>query len=157
MRSESGRTGQSDLAHTNLQASAYVPLGNKLTWAVHLRANDAHVLKRQEAFDTPEEVAGELNVNCDEVVDVEGRADCEALARDLAEFIAASNRSGTTAPLGGSTSLRAYREARFRAAHTRLFATEFRLAPTPAFEIAVFWERGQAADRTEELSSPGSF
>ena len=91
-------------------------------------------------------------MNCDEVVDVEGRADCEALARDLAEFIAASNRSGTTAPLGGSTSLRAYREARFRAAHTRLFATEFRLAPTPAFEIAVFWERGQAADRTEELS-----
>ncbi len=118
---------------------------------MHGRVNDAHLLRRAEAYDTPEEVAAELDVDCGLVEQAERRAACQALAADLAAYIAASNRFGTVTPLGGSTSLRAYREARFRAAHTRLLSTELRVRVSRNLETAVFRERGEAADERRDL------
>lgn len=143
---QAGRTGQSDVLEQSLRATAYVPLGGRVTWATHLRLHDARPLRRAEAYDSEAEVAAALDADCTAVPDAAARARCVALAAGLARYIAASNRNGTATPLGGSTSLRAYRELRFRAAHTRLAATELRVRAGETLELVAFVERGFAAD-----------
>jgi hypothetical protein len=143
---QTGRLGQSDVLDQSLRGTGYVPLGSAVTWAVHLESHDVRVLKAASNYDTAEEVAPALEAECASVADPAARARCEALATDIAAYIAESNRVGTAAPLGGSTSLRAYRESRFRAAHTRLAATELRIRHTAWLEWVLFAERGFAAD-----------
>ena len=134
-----------------MRATVFIPLRRRAAWVIHARLNDAQVLSRESAYDSEDEAADALGVECATIADGAERARCEALAGDLAAYIAAHNRYGTAQPLGGSTSLRAYREFRFRAAHTRLGATELRLRLIWHLEGVLFLERGYAADRSGDV------
>jgi hypothetical protein len=55
LNSQTGRAGQSDMLQAGLRATGLVPLGARVTLGVHFRSSDAQLLRRAEAYDTPEE------------------------------------------------------------------------------------------------------
>ena len=158
-----GRVGQSDTLTTTYRAAGFFGLGQSLTWGVFVLGSDATVTRRETKYDTEDEVREALEIDCASVADSRKRAQCEQLEDDLSAYIAANNRYGTATPLGGSTTLRAYRELRFRAAHTRLVSTELRWRISESLslgffnrdgnqlEVVPFWEIGYASDQAGQL------
>lgn len=156
-----GRSGQSDTLTATYQGTGYVPLGDRLTWVVHGMVSDASILRKQTQYDTPSQVDAALRIDCSGLANARQQADCTRLKSQLIDYITANNNVGTATPLGGSIYLRGFRELRYRAAHTRLFASELRwrlggIGSDPktggarlAFELAPFWEVGSASDAAD--------
>ncbi len=156
-----GRSGLSDSLAATYRVTGYVPVGNRVTWVLHGMASDAVILNRLSKYDSQAEVDNALKIDCSGLANPRQQSDCARLKTQLAEYITANNTVGTALPLGGSSYLRGFRELRFRAAHTRLFATELRWrlggegtdaktgAEKVTFEAAPFWEVGSASDAAD--------
>lgn len=164
-----GRTGQSDQLVLNNSLSGYVPVTNGLTIAAHLGFSDAVIIKENQKYNTTEEITAAFNIDCSDLLETK-RRDCESLRDDLIQFVLASNTQGTASPLGGSTSLRAYREGRFKAAKTRVASLELRLdlsqmvsipfldpKDRSGLELTPFYDIGFAADQQKDIYSRQRF
>ncbi len=141
-------------------ATAYVPLGRRSTWAFNSFRSDAHVLRQGET--DPALVAKEQGVDCGSIADPGERQLCQ----DFLDNTVANNTYGTARSLGGFNQLRSYPAGRFTGAHTLFFGSEVRWnltdESTPydifimkdvrtSWQIALYYEIGSVADKRSEL------
>jgi hypothetical protein len=142
-------------------ATAYVPLGRRSTWAFNYFRSDAHVDRQgvTNEFDIQEE----QGVNCkDPTLTVEQQAACN----EFIENIRDNNTYGTASSLGGLSRLRSYPSMRYKGAHTVFYGTEIRWnltdEATPfdifimrdirtSWQIAIYSEIGSVADKRDDL------
>jgi|GEM_PF-6067569 len=133
--------------------AADLPLWQGLALSMEAFRSDATVTR--QAIVDKNEILSTLDVDCDTTSSTAQKTDCETLRTQLTDYISAHNEFGTARPLGGSRYLRAYREGRFRAAHTRYSKTElswtFSLSDRLNGQLGVFRETGEAADQVEDL------
>lgn len=144
-----------DFYFTDLNVTAYLPLGRRSTWAFNYFRSDTRVLSRGQ---TDTAVLGrELGLDCAAVADEGKRAEC----RRYLDALAAENAHGTATSLGGYRRLRSYPEHRYRGAHIEFFGSEARWNLTDevkpfdiyimkdirtSVQIAFFYEAGSVAD-----------
>jgi len=156
--SQIGFTNTTELSGTDTFeafVNVYIPLGDKSTWVFHGFSSDATV--SGQAITDIETIRNILNVDCEQVTGSPDSKDkCEQLSENLAKYISAHNQYGTARPLGGNKRLRAYRESRFRSAHSRFVGTEFRFnfpnfVGEALLQLAFFAETGSMADDPETL------
>lgn len=142
-------------------ATAYVPLGRRSTWAFNYLRSDAHV--RRQGTTDPAEVARIQGLNCgDPALTPRDRKYCN----DFLNVTIANNTYGTASSLGGFSRLRSYSNMRFRGAHTIFYGSEVRWnltdESTPydifimkdvrtSWQVALFYEAGSTADTRSEL------
>ena len=133
----------------------YLPIGENHSYVLRGFGSDA-VVSSQKVTDI-NEIKQILAVDCSGIVSPEDQLKCQNLRDDIATYLAAHNEHGTAVPLGGSSMMRSYREARFRAAHSRYFGQELRLnfpfGENKRFQTALFHERGAAADDLNDISA----
>lgn len=144
-----------DFYFTDLNATAYLPLGRRSTWAFNYFRSDTFVLNRGQT--DPDALGRELGLDCAAVPDESRRAEC----RRYLDSLAAENANGTATSLGGYRRLRSYPEHRYRGAHIEFFGTEVRWNLTDevkpfdiyimrdirtAVQVAFFYEAGSVAD-----------
>lgn len=149
-----------DTVNIDVAATAYVPFGRFSTWALHYFQSDVSVINR--GLTDPARLAQETGLDCTTLTDPKERSDCQGfLDTQLAE-----NKHGTATNLGGLSRLRSYPEGRFKGAHTRFLASEFRWNLTDevrpfniylmrdirtSIQLAFFYELGTVADTVGEL------
>ncbi len=144
-----------DFYLTDLNVTAYLPLGGRSTWAFNYFRSDTHVLNRGQT--DPAELGRELGLDCAAVSDDAKRAEC----RRYLDSLAGENANGTATSLGGYRRLRSFPEHRYRGAHIEFFGTEVRWNLTDevkpfdiyimrdirtAVQLAFFYEAGSVAD-----------
>ena len=141
-------------------ATAYIPLGPRNTWAFNFLRSDAVV--RQQGVTDPAALQQNLGLNCSAIPDPQQQAFCNQV---IANMIA-QNTYGTATGLGGFNRLRGYPQGRFQGAHTLFFGTEFRWNLTDehtpfdifvmkdvrtSVQLAVFYETGVTSDVRDDL------
>ncbi len=141
-------------------ATVYVPLGRRSTWAFNAFRSDAHVQRQGETVRTT--IEQEQGVDCNSITNLADRQLCE----DFLTNTIANNTYGTARSLGGFNQLRSYPAGRFSGAHTLFFGTEVRWnltdESTPydifimkdvrtSWQIALYYEMGSVADDRDEL------
>jgi hypothetical protein len=144
-----------DFYFTDLNATAYLPVGKRSTWALNYFRSDTHVMNRGQT--DPAELGRELGLDCSAIADPAASAEC----RRYLDSIAAQNAHGTATSLGGFRRLRSYPENRYKGAHVEFLGTELRWNLTDevrpfniyimkdirtAIQIAFFYEAGSVAD-----------
>lgn len=144
-----------DFYFTDVNVTAYLPVGRRSTWAFNYFRSDTHVLNRGQT--DPGEVGRELGLDCAAIADAGKQAEC----RRFLDSRASENANGTASSLGGYRRLRSYPENRYRGAHIEFAATELRWNLTDevkpfniyimkdirtAIQIAFFYEAGSVAD-----------
>ncbi|MCG8335357.1 MAG: hypothetical protein MJE63_12605 [Proteobacteria bacterium] len=150
-------TSNTEFSSTNTAnyfINAYLPVLENHTWVFRVFGSDTAV--SDEKSTDVDEIKTKMKVDCAKVTDANERKECEDLRDSIANYLAAHNKYGTATPLGGNQMLRSYREMRFRGAHTRFLGTELRFNfPSTGifsnYQFALFYERGTAADKTEDL------
>lgn len=159
-----GRVAQSDVRTIDYSAHGALPVTESTSWFFGFSASDASVTKKETSYDTQGEVRTGFNVTCGNLTNAQERARCETLENHLVDFLSEQNKYGAASPLGGSTrGLRAYREARFKSAHSLLITNEFkwnlsRDINLPFFDgtekrltLAPFFELGYTNDLYSQL------
>jgi hypothetical protein len=149
-----------DFFYMDYNATAYVPLGRRSTWAFNYLRSDAHVLRKGET--DPAVLAQNQGLDCAAITDPQQRLQCEQVINS----IIAANTYGTATALGGLNRLRSYPEGRYQGAHAEFLGTEIRWNLTDeyrpfnigimkdvrtAFQVALFYEIGTVADQRSEL------
>lgn len=144
-----------DFYFTDFNATAYLPVGPRSTWAFNYFRSDTHVLNRGQT--DPDALGRDLGLDCAAVADEAKRAEC----RRYLDSLAAENANGTATSLGGYRRLRSYPEHRYRGAHIEFLGTELRWNLTDevkpfdiyimkdirtAVQVAFFYEAGSVAD-----------
>lgn len=144
-----------DYLLTDLNATAFVPLGRRSTWAFNYLRSDARVLRRGETDAAALE--RRQGLDCAALSDPARAREC----RDYIAVLAAQNARGTATQLGGFARLRSYPEGRFKGAHAEFLGTEVRWNLTDevtpfdiylmrdirtAVQLAFFYEIGTVAD-----------
>lgn len=142
-------------------ASAYLPLGKRSTWAFNVLRSDAVVEK--QGTTAPAALEQETGLRCSQLADPAQRGFCDEVIANMA----AENRYGTATQLGGFNRLRGYPQGRFKGAHTLFFGSEIRWnlnedeRPFDIFvmkdvrtlvQIAFFYETGVTSDNRDDLS-----
>lgn len=143
-------------------ATAYVPMGQRSTWAFNVFRSDAFVMRTGET--DAAKIDSELGLNCGTIADPIEQKKCD----QVIENIIAANTYGTVGSLGGTGRLRSYSHGRYNGAHSLFYGTEFRWniteESTPfdivimkdvrtALQLACFYETGSIVDNIEELGS----
>lgn len=141
-------------------ATAFVPLGRRSTWAFNYFRSDAHVTRQGET--DRDAIEEEMGLDCASLADLEQ----QRLCYQVIDTTAAANAYGTASSLGGLSRLRSYPEGRYLGAHTEFVGTEIRWnlteETTPfniyimkdirtSFQVAAFYEIGSVADRRDDL------
>lgn len=144
-----------DFFLTDFNATAYVPLGRRSTWAFNYLRSDAHVLRRGET--DPAALERQQGLDCGALADPDQGKRC----RDYISVLAAQNGKGTATMLGGFARLRSYPEGRYKGAHAEFVGTELRWNLTDeitpfdiyimkdirtAVQVAFFYEIGTVSD-----------
>lgn len=144
-----------DFFLTDVNATAYVPLGRRSTWAFNYLRSDAHVLRRGET--DPAALERQQGLDCAALADPDRARAC----RDFISVLAAQNAHGTATMLGGFMRLRSYPEGRYKGAHAEFAGTELRWNLTDevtpfdiyvmkdirtAVQAAFFYEIGSVSD-----------
>jgi hypothetical protein len=142
-------------------ASAYLPLGKRSTWAFNLLRSDA-VVEKQGITD-PAALEDETGLHCSLLTDPMQRGFCDEVIANMA----ADNRYGTATQLGGFNRLRGHPQGRFKGAHTLFFGSEIRWnlnedhEPFDIFfmkdvrtlvQVAFFYETGVTSDQRGDLT-----
>lgn len=141
-----GRAGQADTLIETWQARYYQPIFSKLRLAVRAVKSSSQVFATKDKYDTDAEIRAELNANCG------GDARCTQLEDDLVQQILAENTVGSAVPLGGSNSVRGFREFRFRGAHTASANAELLWnLGWKDLHLGMFADFGYAADSESDL------
>jgi hypothetical protein len=140
---------------TDFNATAFVPLGRRSTWAFNYLRSDAHVLRRGET--DPAALERRQGLDCAALTDPDRAREC----RDYISVLAAQNARGTATQLGGFSRLRSYPEGRYKGAHAEFLGAELRWNLTDevtpfdiyvmkdirtAVQVAVFYEIGTVSD-----------
>ncbi len=154
------RDSGSEYLVVDYNASAYLPIGRRSTWAFNVFRSDADVSKRGET--DPVVVADKLGLDCNSIDDPAQRQLCF----NLIDNIVAENTYGSASSLGGFNRLRSYSEGRYKGAHTLFFGTEARWNLTDEFtpfdlyfikdvrtaiQLSVFYEIGSVAERQSDI------
>ena len=141
-------------------ATAYVPIGRRSTWAFNYLRSDAFVTTQGET--DPAKLEQQQGLNCGTIVDPEERTFC----LQVIDNMIANNIHGTATSLGGFSRLRSYPQSRFKGAHTIFYGTEVRWnltdETTPfnifimkdvrtAVQLSLFYETGSTADSRSEV------
>jgi len=140
-----GRIAQSNLAILALAANNTFPIGPNFQVSLFTDFQTTKV--------TDESNSSAVDGDCDTLTNATDKQRCEQLEQELTNFVAESNRHGTSSPLGGSKKLRSYREMRFKGAHTLLNAVEFemKILKKRPLSAIVFGELGQVSDQFSDL------
>jgi hypothetical protein len=149
-----------DFYFTDVNATAYVPVGRRSTWAFNYFRSDTHVMNKGET--NTDVIAQQQGLDCAGIADAAQRAQC----RQYLEAIAAQNAHGTASGLGGYARLRSYPAERYKGAHAEFFGTELRWNLTDeakpfniyimkdirtAVQVALFYEIGTVSDAPNGL------
>jgi len=147
---------------TNL--SAFIPIGNSSTWVFNQYRSDAVVTKPgiSDRAVLQQLIFG--GADCSVLPDPVG---CQSAIDKTLDDTVAANTLGTSSSLGGPGRLRGFPLARFKAAHTLFYGTEFRWNLTEEntpfnlwlikdvrtrLQLAFFYERGSVAEYKKDLS-----
>lgn len=152
-----------DYYSQDYNATAYVPLGRRSTWAFNYFRSDAHV-------DRQGEVRGDVIAQqdlghlCTSLPPGPDRAACEDYVKNKID----NNTYGTASSLGGFNRLRSYPNMRYKGAHTIFYGSEIRWnltdESTPydifimrdvrtSWQIALYYEIGSVADKRSDLGN----
>lgn len=156
----SGRTGQSDQLIIDYGLVGIIPVNNIFSFNLKSQFSDA-VVSVNKKYDTDKEVRETLDADCSSISDNEMRARCSKVENQLVDYIVQNNTRGTARPIGGSSSLRSFRELRFKARHTAVVSTElitnisnlFNLGASEnsSINLVVFYDQGYASDDKTDL------
>ncbi|MDH5378155.1 MAG: hypothetical protein OEX00_07530 [Gammaproteobacteria bacterium] len=145
---------------SDINASLYLPIGKRSTWAFNLFKSDATVLS--EGVTDRAAIMQDLGTDCGVNPDPVKKAQCESLVDNTI----ANNKYGTATSLGGFGRLRSYSQGRYSGAHTLFFGSEFRWNVTDEFtpfdiyiirdvrtavQFSFFYEIGTIADLESQL------
>jgi hypothetical protein len=145
-------------------ATAYVPLGRRSTWAFNFFRSDAHVDRKGET--DLADITEDTGLYCNSILNPEERKSCEDHVNSYINSIIDGNNYGTASSLGGFNRLRSYPAMRYKGAHTIFYGTEIRWnltdEATPfnifvmkdvrtSWQIALYYEMGSVADKRTEL------
>jgi hypothetical protein len=140
-------------------ATVYVPLGKRSTWAFNYFRSDAHVLRQGET--SLAAIEEDQGLDCSSLTGTD-KEDCDRIVRNIRD----ANTYGTATGLGGTSRLRSYPNDRYTGAHTLFYGTEVRWTLTEeahpfdifiakdvrtVLQVAAFYELGSVADLREEL------
>lgn len=149
-----------DYFYMDYNATAYIPIGRRSTWAFNYFRSDAHV-KRKGEIDRAE-IERELGLNCGALTDPQEKLSCDQVIDNIID----GNTYGTASSLGGLNRLRSYPEGRYAGAHAEFVGTEIRWnlteEATPfniyimkdvrtSFQVSLFYEIGSVVDDRSEL------
>jgi len=149
-----------DFYSIDYNATAFLPLGRRSTWAFNYYRSDAHVLRQGETDRAV--IEQRTGLDCASLADPEQ----QRLCYQVIDTTIAGNTYGSASSLGGMSRLRSYPNGRYTGAHAEFYGTEIRWnltdETTPfniivmkdirtAFQIALFYETGTVADRRDEL------
>jgi outer membrane protein assembly factor BamA len=149
-----------DFFFTDLNATAYVPLGHRHTWAFNYFRSDTHILNK--GLTDSSAIGRELGLDCSVIIEAAKKNECQQYLNS----IVAQNTYGTASGLGGYQRLRSYPENRYKGAHSEFFGTELRFNLTDEFQpfniyimqdirtsvqIALFYEVGSISDNPNGL------
>ncbi len=150
-----------DFYQQDYNATAYVPLGRRSTWAFNYYQSDAHVNRKGHTLFT--DVENDLGLNCsDPALTLEEQKDCTDFVNNTRD----NNSYGTASSLGGFNRLRSFPNGRFKGAHTIFYGSEIRWnltdETTPfdifvmrdvrtSWQVAVYYEVGSTADKRKEV------
>ena len=142
-------------------ATAYVPLGRRSTWAFNYFRSDAHV--DRQGVTNELDIQEEQGVNCDDpALTLDQQQACNEFVKNTRD----NNTYGTASSLGGLSRLRSYPNMRYKGAHTIFYGTEIRWnltdESTPydifimrdvrtSWQVALYYEIGSVADKRDEL------
>lgn len=150
-----------DYYSQDYNATAYVPLGRRSTWAFNYFRSDAYVDRKGETNRAL--VEQEQGLNCS---DPSLTAQEQKYCNDFVTNTVANNTYGTASSLGGFSRLRSYPNMRYKGAHTIFYGSEIRWnltdESTPydifimrdvrtSWQIALYYEIGSVADKRSEL------
>jgi outer membrane protein assembly factor BamA len=147
-------------------ATAYIPLGRRSTWAFNYLRSDAYVTKQGETDRT--KLEQQQGIACDTISDPDPQKQQELrrFCNEVIDNMIANNTYGTATSLGGFNRLRSYPQSRFKGAHTVFYGTEVRWnltdETTPfnifimkdvrtAVQLSLFYETGSTSDSRSEL------
>jgi hypothetical protein len=143
-------------------ATAFIPMGKRSTWAFNYFRSDAYVMRTGERDRA--KIDEELGLDCGTIVDPVEQKKCN----QFIDNTIAANTYGTVGSLGGTSRLRSYSHDRYSGSHSLFYGTEFRWniteESTPfnivimkdirtALQLACFYETGSIVDKLEELGS----
>jgi hypothetical protein len=142
-------------------ATGYIPVGRRSTWAFNALRSDA-VVTRQGETDKAK-LQKQQGLNCsDPALTQEQQNFCN----EVIDNMVANNQYGTATSLGGFSRLRGYSQGRYKGAHTLFYGTELRWnftdenTPFDIFvmkdvrtsvQAALFYEAGSTADLRSDL------
>jgi hypothetical protein len=142
-------------------ATVYLPIGRRSTWAFNVLRSDAVVNKKGET--DPSKLQQQRGLNCS---DPALTPDEQKFCIEVIDNMIANNTYGTATSLGGFSRLRGYPQGRYKGAHTLFYGTELRWnltdEPVPfnifimkdvrtAVQLSLFYETGSTADSRSEL------
>ncbi|MBM2837396.1 MAG: hypothetical protein HW415_21 [Deltaproteobacteria bacterium] len=143
-------------------ATAFIPMGKRSTWAFNYFRSDAYVMRTGETDRA--KIDEELGLDCGTIVDPVEQKKCN----QFIDNTIAANTYGTVGSLGGTSRLRSYSHDRYSGSHSLFYGTEFRWNITEeskpfnivimkdvrtALQLACFYETGSIVDKLEELGS----
>ncbi len=141
--------------------TGYIPIGKRSTWVFNYFQADAHVTRLGETNFAAVETQQGLNCS-DPGLTAAQQLQCQQVINN----IIANNTYGSVENLGGWDRLRSYPDGRYKGAHSRFVATEFRWNLTEEFtpfdiwiardirttiQVAFFYERGTIEDSKDRL------
>lgn len=135
------RLGQSDQLVANFNVLYRWELHSQMKLIFSTKSSHAKVTKRYSSLST-------IKGQCETINDQDLQRECKRLEDKVNHFINRSNFQGTANPLGGSLGMRAYRELRFKSAHTAMSMVAFDWNPVKNFplEVSFFFELGHASE-----------
>ena len=149
---------------TNL--SAYIPMGERSTWAFNYFQSDAHITEQSEADSNT--LRQNIGMNCSQIQDSMIQTECLKAEDQVIQERLDYNTYGRATPIGGSQRLRAFPNGRFYAGHSRYIGTEFRWnlndekssfnyiimkGVRTGFQLAAFYGQGGVNDQISELKT----
>lgn len=143
-------------------ATAYVPVGKRSTWAFNCFRSDAYMTRMGETDRA--KIDQEQGLNCSTISDPQEQKKCNQVIDNMI----AANTYGTVGSFGGTSRLRSYSHDRYSGAHSLFYGTELRWNITEetkpfdiiimkdirtALQMAFFYETGSVVDKLDELGS----
>ena len=153
-----GRTGQSDHTIDNYKAVLGIPITPIII--LRFKHTQSKAAAAKTKYDNDTEIRDAFNVDCSTLSTTTDQARCQALEDQLVAYVLANNLYGSANALGGSASLRSFREQRFKAANTALNSTELAIRISELFgfsnkerslDFVTFYDVGYASDSLSKL------
>jgi len=142
-------------------ATGFIPIGRRSTWAFNVLRSDAVVTRQGETDRT--KLQDQQGLDCSKPALTQEE---QQFCIEFIDNMVANNTYGTATSLGGFSRLRGYSQSRYQSAHTLFYGTELRWnftdenTPFDIFvmrdirtsvQAALFYEVGSTADLRDDL------